>query len=193
MRITVLGKSSDLCVQRNHLRPASGQAAGAYPLLIIRVRKRYSNHHVAGLARSALPRRDGTKHLILRAGHPCRTASYGPSVMSAINTGDASRRRGPPDLGICLVLGYAGFCLLTNRSRLERQKAPRQRWRLLLSRQIYALSFSRRNAVTTALSFSSIGTFMEIKITCSSRNASGLLSYLPSRRLAFLTSQYLHD
>ena len=85
------------------LRRHPGQAAGAYPFLMVRVREHYSNHHVADLARSALPHRDGTKHLILRAGHPCRTASHGPPLMSAMNTSDASRRQGPPDFGNCLV------------------------------------------------------------------------------------------
>ena len=88
------------------LRQHPGQAAGAYPLLMVRVCERYSNHHVVDLARSALPHRDGTKLLILRAGHPCRTAPYGSPLMSAMNTSDASRGQGPPDLGICLILRY---------------------------------------------------------------------------------------
>jgi hypothetical protein len=45
-------------VQQNHLRQRP--VSGAHHMLIVRVSERPSNHDVADLARSALPRRDGT-------------------------------------------------------------------------------------------------------------------------------------
>ena len=161
---------------------------------MVRVRERYSNHHVADLARSALPHRDGTKHLILRAGHPCRTAPYGAPLMSAMNTGDASRRRGPPDLGICLVLRHEQedfVCRPIDRDWRGRKHRRTDGGRSYQDK--FALSFSQQNAVTTALS-----SFNHWNLDGNQKNVlfaecirSAVLSAVSV--FAFLTSQSLHD